>query len=61
MPGASLKISEKVQDDLIKLGGILHVAHMSDARQHDFAGIWNLLQGVGDYKEIRQVTLTDND
>jgi hypothetical protein len=34
---------------------------MSDAWQHDLAGIWNLLQGVSDYMEIRQVTLTDND
>jgi hypothetical protein len=55
------KISEEVQDDLIKPAGILHVAHMSDARQHDLAGIWNVLQGVSDYMEIRQVTLTDND
>jgi hypothetical protein len=55
------KIGEKVQDDLIKPAGILHVAHMSDARQHDLAGIWNLLQGVGDRMEIWQVTLTDTD
>jgi hypothetical protein len=33
---------------------------MSDARQHDLAGIWNLSQDVSDYMEIRQVTLTDN-
>jgi hypothetical protein len=34
---------------------------MSDARQHDLTGIWNLSHGVSDYMEIRQVTLTDND
>jgi hypothetical protein len=56
-----LEISEKVKDDLTEPAWIFHVAHMSHARQHDHAGIWNLLEGVDDSKEIRQVTLTDND
>jgi hypothetical protein len=55
------KISEKVHDALIKPAGILRVAHMSDGRQHDLAGIWNLLQGISDYLEIRQVTLAGNE
>jgi hypothetical protein len=39
----------------------LGITHMSDARQHDLADTWNLLEGVSDCMEIRQVTLADND
>jgi hypothetical protein len=60
-PRTDSKVGEIFQDDLIEPAGILYVARVSDARQHDLACIWDLLQGVGDHVEIWQVALTDND